>query len=105
MSNEFIIDLTQNSLRYVQLPDSYDVDIRNQKYIMKVGKYILISAHFAVIDAGCHMMFLPGLDKTRDHNVEILVGVSPEVVLKNLKALCEKYGYKLININERTVTL
>ena len=105
MSKEFVIDLTQNSLRYVKLPDSYDEDIRNKGYIMRVGEYTLVSACFAVIDGVAHYMFLPGLDKTRDQDVDRLIYASYEDVLKNLTALCKKYGYNLTNINERTVTL
>ena len=105
MNKEFVIDLTQNSLRYVKLPDSYDEDIRNKGYIMRVGEYNLVSASFAVIDGVAHFMFLPGLDKTRDQDVDRLIYASYEDVLKNLMALCKKYDYKLININERTVTL
>ena len=103
MNKEFVIDLTQNSLRYVKLPDSYDEDIRNKGYIMRVGEYNLMSACFAVIDR--YFMLLPGSDKTRDQDVIKYVDVSYEDVLSNLTALCKKYGYNLTNINERTVTL
>jgi hypothetical protein len=103
MNKEFVIDLTQDSLRFVQLPDSYDEDIRNKGYIMRVGNRNIVSASFAFIDQ--YFMFLPGSDKTRDQDVIKYVDVSYEDVLSNLTALCKKYGYNLTNINERTVTL
>ena len=102
-----IIALTETSLQFIKLPDTYDTDIRNNTHIMKKHGWNVHSCSCPQVllpDA----LFLPGSSRWQD----IMVCHFPRnydtyyTVLSLLQEVCDKFGYRLINrTQERTVTL
>lgn len=107
MSNEMVIELTKTSLQFIELPDTYDTDIRENTHILhKHGWAVHSCACPHVSTTG--ELFLPGCSRYRD-NMVCHFPKSTETyctIFSLLFEVCGKFGYRLINRKqERTVTL
>lgn len=107
MSNDMIIELTETSLQFIDLPDTYDRDIRDKKQEV-LRRYGWTVHSCACPQVASDALFLPGFDIDEDglmchfpKNIDTYC-----TILSLLFGVCEKFGYKLINRRqERTVTL
>lgn len=102
-----VIELTKTSLQFIELPDTYDEDIRENTYILKKHGWNVHSCacpQILVPDS----LFLPGSSRFQD-NMVCHFHNSTETyctIFSLLCEVCEKFGYRLINrAQERTVTL
>lgn len=102
-----VIELTETSLKFIKLPDTYDKDIREKTLIMRQHGWNVHSCACPYVSLAKDL-FLPGSSRFQD----TMVCSFPRdyytyfTVLSLLQAVCDKYGYRLINLKqERTVTL
>ena len=102
-----VIDLTETSLQFIKLPDTYDTDIRNNINIMKKHGWCVHSCSCPQVLLP-DVLFLPGSSRFQD----TMVCHFPRnydtysTVLSLLQEVCDKYRYRLIiRTQERTVTL
>ena len=107
MSNEMVIKLTNTSLQFIKLPDTYNKDIRNNTYIMCRHGWDVHSCSCPQVSLAGDL-FLPGssgyLDKLVCHFPKS--NETYYTILSLLHGVCQKFGYTLINkTQERTVTL
>lgn len=107
MSNDMVIELTETTLQFIKLPDTYDKDIRGETYIMNRHGWNVHSCACPQVNP-VGELFLPGGSRYQDG----LICRFPKdyntyyTIFSLLVEVCEKYGYNLINITqERTVTL
>lgn len=107
MNNEMVIELTETSLKFIKLPATYDEDIRGKTYILSRHGWNVHSCACPYVSTTGEL-FLPGSSRFQDD----MVCPFPRnydtyfTVLSLLHGVCEKYGYRLINLKqERTVTL
>ena len=107
MSNEMVIELTETTLLFISLPDTYDEDIRDKTNILSRRGWKVHSCACPQVNPTGEL-FLPGSIKS-DDNVVCHFPNKIEIyctILSLLCMVCEKFGYRLINIaQERTVTL
>ena len=108
MSNEMVIELTETSLLFISLPDTYDKDIRENTYILSRHGWVVHSCACPQVNFSSAALFLPGSSRFQDN----MVCHFPRnydtycTILSLLQAVCDKFGYRLINrLQERTVTL
>lgn len=107
MNNEMVIELTKTTLQFIKLPDTYDKDIRGETYIMNRHGWRVHSCACPQVSSAKDL-FLPGSSRDEDS----LVCRFPKdyntyyTIFSLLVEVCERFGYRLINIaQERTVTL
>jgi hypothetical protein len=107
MSNEMVIELTETSLQFIKLPDTYDEDIREKTFILsKHGWSVHSCASPQVLSPDS--LFLPGSSRWQDNKVCHFPRNYDTyfTVLSLLHGVCRKFGYLLIyQKQERTVTL
>lgn len=101
-----VIELTETTLQFIKLPDTYDKDIRDDQYILSRHGWTVHSC--ACPQVTSDTLFLPGGSRDEDN----VVCRFPKdyntyyTIFSLLVQVCEKFGYKLINRKqERTVTL
>lgn len=103
-----IIELTETSLRFIKLPDTYDTDIRNNTYIMKRHGWAVHSCACPQVNFYSSALFLPGGSRHQDDMVCPFPKSAEtyRAIWLLLCEVCEQYEYRLINLKqERTVTL
>lgn len=107
MSNEMVIELTETSLQFIKLPDTYDEDIREETFILSKHGWTVHSCACPQVLAP-DSLFLPGSTRFQDNMVCSFRRDYDTyyTILSLLHAVCEKFNYRLINrTQERTVKL
>ena len=108
MNNDMVIELTETSLRFIKLPDTYDEDIRENTFILRRHGWAVHSCACPQVNFSSGALFLPGSCRWQD-DLLCYFPKSTEtycIILSILLTVCERFGYNLINRKqERTVTL